>query len=255
MINFSNVTDSARESPVPKDPIIIPTNEELARINIEYQPPHLSPTAPTSSPSTSPHSPRSVDGRRGYQPQRPGSRPSSVVVKKSLNVENRVLLKLANNLPQTVDSLGRLPESRANLIKLNAELDEMIIESREVDVKERQFSFNLVATGDTLPADPLVAQMEHKGLMYDMIVTELTIQAIRKAGRLHRLLNAQQARLHSREEEVAILRQSVEELREQLASVRGQEGQGEAEEGEKTNDSQAQDPSKEVELPSLASIT
>lgn len=153
----------------------------------------------------SPHRPSS---------SRPQSRSNPVAAhKKNVSVENRVLLKLASVLPSGEHALGRLPESRANLVKLNAELDAAIKEVRDLETVQSKFSFGMSSAGNALPEDAAVSSMEHGAVVYDAIIAELTAQAAKKVGRIRRFYGGYLLRVrNAHSEEVAALQLRIEQL-------------------------------------------
>lgn len=169
-------------------------------------------TSPKQFLSMSPETPRSPTRPNSSKPP---SRANPVGIhKRNVNVENRVLIKLASVLPNQSDGFGRLPESRANLVKLNGDLDAVIQDIRQLEAAQNKFSFTLV---DQLPGDNVVAHMEHGNIMYDTIIAELTSQATKKVGRIRRFYGSYLQRLRSDHNgELATLKLEIEQLRSQL---------------------------------------
>ena len=109
-------------------------------------------------------------------PIRPSSsKPSSRGGSRPITVENRVLITLASVLPQDdndPNGLGRLPESRATLVKLNGELDSIVNEIRLMEAAQNRFSFSM-SLDSNLPSDRSILNMDHGVAMYDAIISDL----------------------------------------------------------------------------------
>ncbi|RYG97215.1 hypothetical protein EON65_53210 [archaeon] len=152
-------------------------------------------------------------------PVRPSStKPSSRSGKRSVSVENRVLIKLASALPQDdndPNGLGRLPESRATLVKLNGELDGIVNEIRLMEAAQNRFSFSM-SLESALPSDRSVLNMDHGVAMYDAIISDLSEQAFKKVGRIKLFYSKFIARQRlDHEEEVSQLQLRIQQLEAQ----------------------------------------
>jgi hypothetical protein len=109
---------------------------------------------------------------------------------------------------------GRLPESRANLLKLNGELDEMIRDIRVLSLETDHCSFGMVADYAHVSDETITANiMENGSIVYDAIIAELTGQAMKKVNRVKKFYrnHIQKMRIHY-DEELDELKLKLEEM-------------------------------------------
>jgi hypothetical protein len=160
------------------------------------------------------------------RPQQPPSSSSSVHRpnsnrKNNVNLENRILIKMATHLPsqeaaEERAAHGRLPESRNTLLKLNAELDDMAKDIRELNTDHGHYlmmNFLDVKDPNEIPA----INLETGQMLYDVVIAELTNQAFKKVMRInkfyrHHLVLGRNKHQH----EVKQLQLEIDQLRSQL---------------------------------------
>lgn len=146
------------------------------------------------------------------------SRPNSR--KNNINLENRILIKLASVLPgndaeQEKAAHGRLPESRNTLMKLNAELDEMAKEIRELNTEHGHYLMAnfLDLSNNNFPQ----INLETGQPLFDVVIAELANQAFKKIIRINKFyrhhLVLQRNQHHA---EITEYKSEIEQLRSQL---------------------------------------
>jgi hypothetical protein len=155
------------------------------------------------SSATSPRRPNN----NKHIPKRPNSsRPNSSrgapvaspkqVKLQSNTLESRILLKIASFMPDDEAAekentmYNRLSTSRNDLIQLNTILDEMTTEIRENDALQGAALFNNHAAFNDIP-EPTMAHVENFAfrngeIMYDTILSDLIVQAIKKINRVRK---------------------------------------------------------------------
>lgn len=219
----------------------------------------IRPSTSSNSPRapSRPAQPQTTNSRQGNRPRLNSGSSSPVVplppnstsiastgIKSQVQLENKVLMKLANILPTdtsstsipytsptntssggggggtesfssgiTIDpSIGRLPESRTNLLNLHDLLDEIMAEIRIISSEAITEGYNKYAflsnTGETAstPAASFALPQVDKEtgkVFYDTIIADLTSQAMKKTKRIKNFLRSFTKQ---------ILRQSDEEL-------------------------------------------
>lgn len=209
------------------------------------------PPPPESSNSGRGPSPTGGVGNNSViVPQRPttGKPPtaSSKATRKqqNVNLENRILIKMASVLPTESSNKkydltvaapginannfaptgspspaaplgpGRLPESRTNLLKLNGELDEMIRDSRALSLEYESCNFGMVVDYAHVADETITSNiMENGAIVYDAIIAELTSQAAKKVSRVKRFYRNHIQKMKARHDE------ELDELKLKLQEV------------------------------------
>lgn len=166
-------------------------------------------------PDSTPHeSPMNI-------PQRPtSSKPNTRIsntTKKHINLENRVLLKLATVLPNEKDGKqlqNRLPESRNTLLNLNAELDDMINDIRQIKLDTDKFTFDMFGLDSV---EDEYKPNDATATLYDTIIAELAHQASKKVNRIKLFYRKQTIfQKSSQEKIVSQLKSEIESLKSKL---------------------------------------
>jgi len=124
-------------------------------------------------------------------PSRPNGTKSTTkpigTAKKNINMENRLLVKMATMLPNNGGTLespqGRLPESRMHLMKVHTELDEMMKDIRKLDLSNSKYSF-VRSMDDSFSNEIAQVTNENGNILYDVIIADLSSQAFRKVLRI-----------------------------------------------------------------------
>jgi hypothetical protein len=170
----------------------------------------------------------------------PGSRPkarsasqnsgSLLTASKQINLENRILVRLASVMPNERPSTGastnggtgngpainyRLPESRNNLIKLNHDLDNIVQEIRTWGLTGDKF-----VMGDIIEAEEIALPMDNmptESALADAIIADLSQQAGKKVSRIKKSIRAFLQKIKStHDEEVQRLHGQIHQLSSQL---------------------------------------
>lgn len=224
------------------------TAPQLFRTPLFSEPP---PPESSSERNTNRGSSPSNFPNQGVVPQRPttGKPPSSSKTtrkQQNVNLENRILIKMASILPTETTKRydltavspgfktdngppsssgagggmhsgpGRLPESRTNLLKLNGELDEMIRDIRALSLETENCSFGMVADYAHISDETITANiMENGAIVYDAIIAELTGQAMKKVNRVKKFYRNHINKMKIRHEE------EMDELKLALHEING----------------------------------
>lgn len=189
--------------------------------------PHISTSSSAKQPSR-PSTSNRPSTRPSSRKHRTQSPPNS-----SNSIENRVLIKLASILPdgetkQTKQINGRLPESRATLLKLNNELDEMVKDIRDLNTEHGKYLIanlydHLKDTSNMTEQQPTI-NVETGHLLYDVIIAELTNQAFKKIMRINKFYRHHLVLLRNEhQKEKQSYQMEIEELKSQLQSMKFQQ--------------------------------
>jgi hypothetical protein len=139
--------------------------------------------------------------------------------KRNVNLENRMLVKMATVLPDdhpTEVKQGRLPESRAHLMKVHAELDDMMKDIRALDAQSSKFSF-VRSMDDSFSNEIAHVTTENGNILYDVIIADLSSQAFRKVLRIKNFYQHYLVGLkNEHRDEIHLLKYQIQQLKSLL---------------------------------------